>query len=259
MSPKQRKRLDVLLTELGLAPSRERAQALIIAGHVLVADTPVTKPGHAVPEAEQGQIRVRGEEHPYVSRGALKLVAALDAFHIPVHDRVGLDVGASTGGFTEVLLERGAVKVFALDVGHNQLHWKIRTDPRVVVHERVNARSLEFEQLGRTMDLIVMDVSFISITKILPALLQFMTPGTDLVTLIKPQFEVGREAVGKGGIVTSEEARAGAVAEVSRSAESLGLRRFGLIDSPIKGTDGNHEYLAHWKRGSEATPGPFPG
>ncbi len=242
-----KKRADLWLVERGLAPSRERAQALILAGNVLVADRPVQKAGEALNEEQASQIRLRGEDHGYVSRGALKLIGALDAFGVSPAGRAALDVGASTGGFTEVLLERGASKVFALDVGHNQLAWKIRQDPRVVVLEKVNARHLEPSALGQKVSLGVMDVSFISITKILPAVLALSEPPADWITLIKPQFEVGREQVGKGGIVSSDEARKEAVESVTRFAESLGLARLGLIESPITGTDGNLEYLAHWR------------
>jgi 23S rRNA (cytidine1920-2'-O)/16S rRNA (cytidine1409-2'-O)-methyltransferase len=240
-----KKRLDLLLVELRLAPSREKAQALILAGQVLVEDEPVTKAGHAVdPEAS---IRVRGEIMPYVSRGGLKLEAALREFQIAVDSRVALDVGASTGGFTHVLLLQGAKKVFATDVGHSQLDYKIRKDPRVVVHEKVNAKNMAFDLLGEKVDLIVVDVSFISLEKILLPLQVFAHPETDWVTLIKPQFEVGREKVGKGGIVQDEAARREAVERITRFGESHGLRRMGLIDSPITGTQGNKEYLAHWK------------
>ncbi|MGZ3707470.1 MAG: TlyA family RNA methyltransferase, partial [Bdellovibrionota bacterium] len=184
-----RKRLDVLLVEKGLAPSRERAQGLILSGNVLVNDTPLTKSGQAVDE--DAAIRIRGQDHPYVSRGGLKLDAALKTFSIPVEGRIALDVGASTGGFTQVLLLHGATKVFAVDVGHNQLDWKIRQDPRVVVHEGVNVRYLDPGLIGRPVDLIVVDVSFISLDKIFPALVAVAQPETDWVTLIKPQFEVG--------------------------------------------------------------------
>ena len=246
-------RLDLLLVELGLAPSRERAQSLILAGKVLLADEPATKAGQAVKDEDRARVRLREQDHGYVSRGALKLLAALDQFGVQPRG-VGLDIGASTGGFTQVLLERGAAEVYAIDVGQNQLDWKVRSDPRVHVHEKVNARNLEFSLIGRTVDLIVMDVSFISITKILPALLVFATPETDWITLIKPQFEVGRERVGKGGIVVNEDDRLSAVAAVTSAAESLGLRRLGLIDSPITGTDGNHEYLARFRLYRDETP-----
>jgi 23S rRNA (cytidine1920-2'-O)/16S rRNA (cytidine1409-2'-O)-methyltransferase len=240
-----KKRVDLLLVERGLAPTRERAQGLILAGQVLVDDAPVTKPGQSI--AADAQIRVRGEDHPYVSRGGVKLAAALDAFGVEVRDRVGLDIGASTGGFTNVLLLRGARQVFAVDVGHNQLDWSIRNDPRVVVHEKVNARHMELGLIGRQVDLIVVDVSFISLDKILPAALAFAHAETDWITLIKPQFEVGKEKVGKGGIVTSDDDRQEAVERLARFGETLGLRRLGLIESPITGTQGNKEFLAHWK------------
>ncbi|HUP57733.1 MAG TPA: TlyA family RNA methyltransferase [Bdellovibrionota bacterium] len=241
-----KKRIDVLLAESGLAPSRERAQGLILSGNVLVDDVPVTKPGQLV--AESAQVRIRGEEHPYVSRGGIKLAAALDAFAIRTEGRSAMDVGASTGGFTQVLLMRGVRKVFAVDVGHNQLDWSLRNDPRVVVREKVNARYLKFDDIGEKVGLIVMDVSFISIDKLLEPLLAFAEAETDWVTLIKPQFEVGREHVGKGGIVTSAEERARAIERLTLHGESLGLRRRGLVESPITGTQGNVEFLAHWQR-----------
>lgn len=244
-----KKRLDLILVDRGLAMSRERAQALILAGNVLVEDVPHTKSGHLI--SVSAVIRIRGQDHPYVSRGGLKLKAALDAFSIPVTGRVGLDVGASTGGFTQVLLMGGAVKVFAVDVGHNQMDWKIRQDPKVVCIEKVNARSLDFSLIGQKVDIIVIDVSFISLDKILPTLLQFGTPETDWVTLIKPQFEVGKEKVGKGGIVTSEVDRQEAVARIQTFGKSIGLIPQGLIDSPITGTQGNKEYLSFWKLKSD--------
>ena len=240
-----KKRLDLLLVERGLAPTRARAQSLILSGNVLVNDVPITKAGQ--PVADGIAIRIRGEDHPYVSRGGIKLAGALDAFNVPVQGRLALDVGASTGGFTHVLLLRGAERVYAVDVGHNQMDWKIRQDPQVVVMEKINARTIEFSAIGTKVDLIVIDVSFISLDKILPALLQFSKPETDWITLIKPQFEVGREKVGKGGIVTSEADRQEAVERLRRFGESLGLAQRGLIESPITGTEGNKEYLAHWK------------
>jgi 23S rRNA (cytidine1920-2'-O)/16S rRNA (cytidine1409-2'-O)-methyltransferase len=240
-----KKRIDLILVDRGLVPSCERAQALLISGNVLVNDTPITKPGAMVPTGVE--IRIRGEDHPYVSRGGVKLAAALDAFGFLVQDRVALDVGASTGGFTHVLLLRGVAKVFAVDVGHNQLDWRIRQDLRVVTFEKVNARHMEFGLIGQRVDVIVVDVSFISLAKILPALVQFATNETDWVTLIKPQFEVGKNKVGKGGIVTSEDDRQAAIRDLTQAAEVNGLRRLSLIESPITGTRGNKEYLAHWK------------
>lgn len=240
-----KKRLDVILVERGLAQSRERAQALILSGNVLVKDQPCTKAGTAFPD--DIEIRLREKDHPYVSRGALKLKKAIEEFKVAVENRVGLDVGASTGGFTQILLEAGATRVFAVDVGHNQLDWSIRSDPRVISIEKTNARSLDFEIIGQKVDVIVVDVSFISLEKIFPALIPFMSPETDLITLIKPQFEVGREEVGKGGIVQSDSAREAATERLSEFAGGLGLKRLGLIKSPITGTDGNIEFLAHWK------------
>lgn len=246
-----KKRIDVLLVERQLAPTRERAQSLILSGNVLVDDVPVTKAGQQV--LQSAQIRIRGEDHPYVSRGGIKLAAALDTFKIPVEGRIGLDVGASTGGFTHVLLLRGAKKVHAIDVGHNQLDWRIRQDPRVVVKEKINARNLEYEVVGEKVDVIVVDVSFISLDKIFPSVLQFSHEQTDWVTLIKPQFEVGKENVGKGGIVTSDEARQEAIKRLVEFGKTLGLTQLGLIESPITGTQGNIEYLAHWKRGEQSS------
>ena len=245
-------RLDLLLVERGIAVNRERAQALILSGNVLVRDQPVTKAGQKVDIT--APLRLRGEDHPYVSRGALKLVGALDGFKIDPMGRIGLDVGASTGGFTEVLLLRGATRVHAVDVGHNQMAWKIRSDSRVKVYEKVNARSLPSDLLGEKVGIIVMDVSFISVTKILPALLPHAEPSAEYVILIKPQFEVGREGVGKGGIVRDESLRMKAVEDVTHFAHSIGLDRLGLLDSPIEGTDGNREYLAWFKHRASKVP-----
>jgi 23S rRNA (cytidine1920-2'-O)/16S rRNA (cytidine1409-2'-O)-methyltransferase len=242
-----KKRLDILVAERGLAATRSKAQALIMSGNVLVNDVPITKAGEPVLDSEETVIRVRGAEHPYVSRGGLKLAKAIEEFKVAVSGRSALDIGASTGGFTEVLLLNGAEKVFAVDVGHNQMDWKIRNDPKVVCLEKINARELRFEQIAQKVGLIVMDVSFISIEKIFPALLQFSTEETDWITLIKPQFEVGKDKVGKGGIVTSENDRLEAVERISHFGETLGLRRLNLIESPITGTDGNKVFLAHWK------------
>jgi 23S rRNA (cytidine1920-2'-O)/16S rRNA (cytidine1409-2'-O)-methyltransferase len=241
-----KKRIDVLLVERGLVQSRERAQALILAGKVLVADTPCTKAGASFPE--DVEIRLREADHPYVSRGALKLKAALEAFKISVKGKRAADIGASTGGFTQILLEGGAEKVFAIDVGHNQMDWKIRNDPRVVCIEKVNARNLTPEVIRQNIDIAVVDVSFISLDKIFPSLFPFLLPEGDVVSLIKPQFEVGRDDVGKGGIVTSEAARLETINRITEVAKGLGWERVGLIDSPITGTDGNIEYLAHWRR-----------
>lgn len=242
----KKKRLDVLLVERGHAQSRERAQALIIGGKVLVNDEPATKAGMSY--REDAAIRLREADHPYVSRGALKLLGALDSFQISVEGKIGLDVGASTGGFTQVLLERGAVKVIAVDVGTNQMDWKIRKDPRVECFEKVNARNLSSEQVSQKVDVVVIDVSFISLDKIFPAIFPFVKEGGDVISLIKPQFEVGRGEVGRGGIVQSEDARKKSVERITEVAMALGWKRIHLVDSPITGTDGNIEYLAHWRR-----------
>lgn len=241
----EKKRLDVLLVERGHVQSRERGQALILAGDVLVNDTPCTKSGTFFPE--NVAIRLRKADHPYVSRGALKLEKALQEFSISPSEKVALDIGASTGGFTQILLLGGATKVFALDVGHNQMDWAIRTDPKVVCIEKINARSLEYSVIGQKVDIIVVDVSFISLRMILPALIQFMHSETDLITLIKPQFEAGREEVGKGGIVHSEAVHDRVINSVTEAARDLGLIRRSLVNSPITGTDGNREFLAHWR------------
>ncbi len=218
---------------------------MIMGGQVLVEDRPASKSGELI--APDARIRVREPDHPYVSRGALKLSAALKAFGVTARNRVGLDVGASTGGFTQVLLEDGAEKVFAVDAGHNQLDWKIRSDTRVVSLEKTNARNLEWAQIGQNVDIIVIDVSFISLEKVIPALLCFAKPElTDWITLIKPQFEAGRDKVGSGGIVRDPRTRIEVVERVTEFCAKLGLDRRGLIDSPIAGTDGNHEFLAHW-------------
>lgn len=240
----KRQRADVALVERGLAPTREKAQRLILAGQILEGDRPVSKPGEAV--REPTALRLREAVIGYVSRGGLKLAHAIDRFGLNPSGACALDVGASTGGFTDVLLQRGARRVYALDVGHSQLDWKIRSDPRVVVLERCNARTLTFEQIGEHVDWIVVDVSFISLGKILGALRNVATATTHWLTLIKPQFEVGPEHVGKGGIVTDPAQRIAAIEQVRAQALALGLVERGLIDSPITGTDGNHEYLAHW-------------
>jgi 23S rRNA (cytidine1920-2'-O)/16S rRNA (cytidine1409-2'-O)-methyltransferase len=246
---KNSQRLDVLLVERGLAASRERARALILAGDVRVNGQPVTKAGAPVPEV--AEITVAAPDHPYVGRGGLKLAHALDVFGIEVKGRLGLDIGASTGGFTDVLLQRGAERVVALDVGHAQLDWKIRSDARVDVVERVNARSLTPEMLPgtvRAFDILTIDVSFISLRHILPVVPPLLRPGADVVALVKPQFEAGRSEVGKGGIVRDAAVHDRVVAEVVAAADALGLGRFGLTDSPIAGMEGNREFLLHLRQ-----------
>ena len=246
----KRERIDRLLVERGLAPSRARAQALVMAGAVLVGEQRVEKPSETF--APDAPVRVRGSDDPaarYVGRGGLKLEKALREFGLDVRGLVCLDVGASTGGFTDCLLQHGARRVVASDVGHNQLDWRLRTDERVEVREGENARYLEPEHFDEPFDLIVMDVSFISATKILPALVPLVKPGGRLVVLIKPQFEVGRGEVGKGGVVRDAGAQARVVEEVNAAARGLGLRVGGVTESPVTGADGNREFLALYERG----------
>ena len=242
-----RVRLDKLLVDRGLADSRQRAQSLIRTGNVLVADTPKDKPGTLV--SVDAEVRIRGAPLPYVSRGGLKLEAALDAFGVDPSGRTCADLGASTGGFTDCLLQRGAVRVYAIDVGYGQLAWSLRKDERVVVMERTNARHLE--SLPEPVDLLVGDLSFISLTKILPAIQRIVEPSAECVLLIKPQFEVGREHVGKGGVVRDERARQAAIDGIRSAAEAMGARCLGVIDSPIPGAKkGNIEALIHLSLGT---------
>jgi 23S rRNA (cytidine1920-2'-O)/16S rRNA (cytidine1409-2'-O)-methyltransferase len=239
-------RLDVLLVERGLVASRERARAMILAGQVRVNGGVQSKAGHPTPH--DADLSLIEPDHPYVSRGGVKLAHALDVFAIDPAGRVALDVGASTGGFTDVLLRRGATRVIALDVGHGQLDWRIRSDPRVHVIERVNARTLTPEQLpedARAFDLAVMDLSFISVRQVLPALRPLLVAGADLVVLVKPQFEAGREEVGKGGLVRDPAVHERVIGEVSASASALGLSRVAMTESPITGSEGNREFFLH--------------
>ena len=242
MNLKPRKqRLDVLVVERGLAKSRTKAQALILAGQVVVDDQRVDKPGTLI--SETAELRLKGEVLPYVSRGGLKLKGAIDAFGIDVRGKVCADVGASTGGFTDCLLQEGAARVHAIDVGYGQLHEKLRHDPRVISRERVNARYLTEAELPEPVDVLVIDVSFISLKQVLPAALERLAPGGLLIALVKPQFEAGREQIGKGGVVRDPEARAQAIAGVRAFVEERGLSILGLTDSPIAGPAGNLEAL----------------
>jgi 23S rRNA (cytidine1920-2'-O)/16S rRNA (cytidine1409-2'-O)-methyltransferase len=245
-SSKKTERLDKLLVEQGLVSTRARAQAMILAGHVLVNDEPVTKAGTLV--SLEATLRLKEPELKYVSRGALKLKGALETFQVSVKDKLAIDVGASTGGFTEVLLEQGAIRVYTVDVGTNQLAWKIRSDARVEVRENYNARFLKKEDFNAEFEIVVMDVSFISIRLILPALDAVTKPGADYLILFKPQFEVGRDHIGEGGIVRDQEQAQKVLQETIEWAKMIGLQSMGIIDSPILGTDGNHEYLIHWKK-----------
>jgi 23S rRNA (cytidine1920-2'-O)/16S rRNA (cytidine1409-2'-O)-methyltransferase len=236
-------RLDVALVERGLAASRERAQALIMAGQVRVDGQVVSKASAGV--AAESQVALEVSDHPYVSRGGVKLAHALDDFKVDPGGRRALDVGASTGGFTDVLLQRGAASVIALDVGHGQLDWKLRNDPRVDVHEGVNARSLTSADVPHPVDLVVIDVSFISLGHILPALPPFMNDGADVVALVKPQFEAGRDEVGKHGLVTDPAVHEAVIARVTALAEAAGFARHGMVASAITGATGNQEFFLH--------------
>src|ERR671921_676688 len=223
-------RLDQLVVERGLAPSRERARALILAGQVTVGGQPATKAGMPVDAGAAVDLLV--PDHPYVGRGGLKLAHALDTFAISVDGRECLDIGASTGGFTDVLLQRGAARVVALDVGHGQIDWKLRTDPRVRVVEGFNARRLTVADLPGPVDVVVIDVSFISLRQILPVVPPLLRPGADVVALVKPQFEAGRTEVGRGGLVLDATVHERVVAEVSAAATAIGLAPHGMTPSP---------------------------
>ncbi len=251
-----KKRIDILLVERGLAPTRERAQAMILAGRVMVDEQKVQKSGHAVPE--DSKLRLLGTDPRYVSRGGLKLEHALTHWSISLDHAVCMDVGASTGGFTDCMLQHGAASVLAVDTGYGQIDARLRSDPRVRLLEKTNARYLEPQQVTEPVEFISMDVSFISATQVLPAVISAAfaakaqsheqsheQPRRELVLLIKPQFEVGRGLVGKGGIVRDEAAQLGAVAKVRQSVAELGGLAIEVIDSPILGTEGNREFLLH--------------
>ena len=231
----------MLLVDLGIAPTRAKAQALVLAGQVVVDDRRVDKPGTRV--STDAAIRLKGEPMTYVSRGGLKLEAALKHFHLDVRGAVCADIGASTGGFTDCLLQAGASKVYALDVGRGQLHGRLRSDPRVVLREGVNARHLGPSDLPEPVSVLVVDVSFISLTQVLPATVQFLVSSGVTVALVKPQFEAGRAQVGKGGVVRDDAVRAEAESRVQACMEQLGLVPVGALDSPVHGPAGNREIL----------------
>ena len=241
-----KKRADQLLVERGLAESRARAQALILAGLVFSGERKIDKAGQ--PLAEGASLEVRGREHPWVSRGGVKLAHALDRFGWDVTGAVALDVGSSTGGFTDVLLQRGAAKVFAVDVGTNQLAWKLRRDPRVLVHEQTNARYLTAEVVTEPVDIIVCDASFIALSKVLAVALDFARPGGRLVALVKPQFEAERGEVGKGGVVKDAAVHERVCAAAADWVRSQGWSVEGLAASPITGPEGNVEFLLAARR-----------
>jgi 23S rRNA (cytidine1920-2'-O)/16S rRNA (cytidine1409-2'-O)-methyltransferase len=241
-------RLDKLLVDRGLAASRERAQSLILAGKVLVNEQKLDKAGLQV--AEDAPVRLLGEDLKYVSRGGLKLERALDHWHIDVDGEACLDVGASTGGFTDCLLQHGAVRVIAIDTGYGQMDFKLRQDPRVRLLEKTNARYVTKDTIGEAVDLIVIDVAFISATLVLPAIVNAAFPqssderrGRQIIVLVKPQFEAGREFVGKGGIVRDETIQLASVEKVKRGLLELGCTRTDVIESPILGAEGNREFL----------------
>ena len=225
----------------GLADSRTKAQALIMAGAVFSGERKLAKPGDLL--AEDAPLDVRGKDHPWVSRGGIKLDHGLTYFEFDVSGAVALDVGSSTGGFTDVLLSRGAAKVYAIDVGTNQLAWKLRQDPRVVVHEQTNARFLSAEQVPEPIDIVVCDASFIALAKVLEAPLKLAKPGAKLVALVKPQFEAGREDVGKGGVVRDPEVHERVCTQAKGWVESQGWTVLGVTPSPITGPEGNVEFL----------------
>lgn len=239
-------RLDKLLVEKGIALSRERSQALIMEGRVFVNGLPAAKPGAMV--EKDAHIELRGEEIPYVSRGGLKLDAAIRHFNISLKDKIAMDVGSSTGGFTDCMLQNGAKKVYCIDVGYGQLAWKLRQDKRVVLLERTNIRYLEKEKIPDDIDIATIDVSFISLTKVIPKVLEFLKNQGEIIALIKPQFEVGKGEVDKGGIVKDEAKRLMSVEGLKKIFNELGLFIIGIMQSPIAGQKGNIEYLIYMKK-----------
>jgi 23S rRNA (cytidine1920-2'-O)/16S rRNA (cytidine1409-2'-O)-methyltransferase len=260
-------RLDKILVSRGLVKSREMAKALIMEGKVFVDGKKITKAG--TPVSEASKIALKGEDLPYVSRGGLKLEAAINFFNIYLNNKIVMDVGSSTGGFTDCLLKLGAKKVYCIDVGYGQLAWSLRIDPRVIVMEKTNIRYLadivksqprikygakvksqEFEDLvKRNIDMVSVDVSFISLTKVIPSVVEFLKEEGEILALVKPQFEVGKEEVGRGGIIREEEKRLKAIKYVQENSEKLGLKTVGIFQSPITGQKGNIEYFLYMNRG----------
>ena len=242
---KLKRRLDQLLVERGLAKSRERAAALVLSGVVLVNGQSVQKAG--TPVATDAEITLKERDHPYVGRGGIKLAHALQVFGVAVEGRDALDIGASTGGFTDVLLKGGATRVVAFDVGHGQLDWGLRNDPRVLVIERANARALELSHLPGPVDIVTIDVSFISLRHIFPRVPPLLRDGADIVALVKPQFEAGRGEVGRKGVVRDPVVHERVVADATRAAAEVGLLRAAMTESPITGDTGNREFFLHLK------------
>ncbi len=242
----KRERLDRMVLERGITTSRERARALIMEGRILVNGIPVTKPGTLIEPLSE--IILKGEDIPYVSRGGLKLHSAMEYFNIDVKDLIVMDVGSSTGGFTDCLLQHGARKVYCIDVGYGQLAWKLRNDSRVVLFERTNIRYLKRETIPEVIDLITIDVSFISLKKVIPHVREFLRENGEILALIKPQFEVGKGEVGKGGIVRDGEKRESAVESIRDFVMENGFKVIGIFESSLKGQKGNIEYFIYMRR-----------
>jgi 23S rRNA (cytidine1920-2'-O)/16S rRNA (cytidine1409-2'-O)-methyltransferase len=242
----RKERLDKLIFDKGMVQSRERARALIMEGRVTVDGKALEKPG--TPVKVDAHLQIRGEDFPYVSRGGSKLDAALKAFEVDPEGKVVIDVGASTGGFTDCVLQKGAKKVYAIDVGYGQLAWRLQKDPRVINLERRNIRYLKREEVSEEVDLILVDTSFISIEKFLPHLTEFLKEGGDLLCLIKPQFEVGKDEVGKGGVVKDSKLHQKVVDRISQFSRGLGLTVRGIIESPLLGPKGNKEFFIRLKK-----------
>ena len=243
---KKCERLDKLLVDKGFVQSRERAKTIILAGKVMVGDQMIDKAGTLV--ERDSRIRLMGRDHPYVSRGGLKLEEALREFRLDPRGKVAMDIGASTGGFTDCLLQKGVEKVYAVDVGYGQLAWKLRQDPRVVNLERKNIRYLKPQEIGEKVDLVVIDTSFISVEKFLPNLIPMVREGGEIVALLKPQFEVGKGEVGKGGVVRDKRKHREVLDRISRFSESIGLEVRGTVESPLPGPKGNREFFIYLQK-----------
>ncbi len=243
----EKKRLDVLLVEKGLAQSRQRAQALIMAGKVLVGTLKIDKPGTQI--SSDSELTLKGEVIPYVSRGGLKLAAALEVTGLSPQGLICMDVGASTGGFTDCLLQHGAAKVYAVDVGYGQLAWKLRNDKRVVSIERTNIRQMSEDHIPDPIEMVTIDTSFISLRIVVPAVLKYLAPSATILALIKPQFEVGKGNVGKGGVVRDAKMRKKIIAELTLFFKTLNLECGSVVPSPILGPKGNHEYIIPLTKG----------
>lgn len=241
-------RLDKILVLKGIIDSRERAKALIMEGKILINGMPATKAGAII--NQDAVIELKGEGIPYVSRGGLKLEAAINHFNLDLKDKIAMDVGVSTGGFTDCMLQKGAKKIYCIDVGYGQIAWSLRNDPRIILYERTNIRYLEKEKIPDAIDIATVDVSFISLTKVVPKVVEFLKESGEILMLVKPQFEVGKGKVGKGGIVRDEEQRIKAVESVKTMLRESGLNTIGTFQSPIPGQKGNVEYFLYMKRGN---------